>query len=123
MIEPRRVLVCGSRTWTDRARVRNRLACLLPFLPDAEEPTIVHGDARGADKIAAEIALDLGLWVEAHPADWKAEPRKAGILRNLEMLDTKPDLVIAFQRGESRGTQDTIDEARKRGIHVEVHRA
>jgi hypothetical protein len=37
------------------------------------------------------------------------------------MLDTKPDLVLAFQRDGSRGTQHTIDEARKRGIPVEVH--
>lgn len=42
--------------------------------------------------------------------------------RNLAMLDEKPDLVIAFQINGSAGTQHTIDQARKRGIPVEVHR-
>jgi hypothetical protein len=39
------------------------------------------------------------------------------------MLDTGPDLVLAFQRNGSRGTQHTIDEARARGIPVEVFTA
>jgi hypothetical protein len=37
------------------------------------------------------------------------------------MLDLAPGLVIAFHADGSRGTQDTIDEARRRGIPVEVH--
>lgn len=36
------------------------------------------------------------------------------------MLGLEPDLVIAFSTG-SRGTQFTIDQARKRGIPVEIH--
>jgi hypothetical protein len=36
------------------------------------------------------------------------------------MLDDEPDRVLAFQRNGSRGTQHTIDEARRRGIPVEV---
>jgi hypothetical protein len=37
------------------------------------------------------------------------------------MLNTSPNLVIAFQRNRSRGTQHAITEARRRGIKVEVY--
>lgn len=116
-----RVLVCGSREWTDRTWIRLRLACLLPADPAAEEPTIVHGDARGADRIAGEIATDLGFWVETHPADWSRHGKAAGPIRNREMLDSGIHLVLAFVRGESRGTRDCIKAAQERGIPVEVH--
>jgi hypothetical protein len=38
------------------------------------------------------------------------------------MLDTKPDLVIAFHEDieSSKGTKDCIKEARRRGIAVDV---
>jgi hypothetical protein len=109
------VLVCGSRDWTDGEVIYRRLALVL-----AEGGTVVHGDARGADRIAAGCALGLGLGVDRFPADWRAHGKAAGYIRNLAMLDTQPDLVLAFQRNGSRGTQHTIDEARKRGIPVEV---
>ena len=54
------------------------------------------------------------------PADWDTYGKQAGFIRNIQMLDEKPDLVIAFQKNASRGTQHTINEARKRGIPVEV---
>jgi hypothetical protein len=119
-----KVLVCGSRDWTDPEPIRARLQRIIELWPwDLDEPTVIHGDARGADTLAAGIALDLGFWVEAFPADWQTHGRRAGYLRNLLMLDQAPDLVLAFQRNGSRGTQHTIDQARKRGIPVEVYTA
>lgn len=111
---PERVLITGSRSYTRAARIMARLAAL----PDGS--IVMHGAARGADTIAGRVAESLGHEVEEYPADWKRDGRKAGILRNLDMLDAHPDLVIAFWDGKSRGTQHTITEARKRGIPVEV---
>lgn len=51
---------------------------------------------------------------------WESFGQRAGYLRNLAMLQLEPDLVIAFTNG-SPGTQHTIDEARRRGIPVEIH--
>lgn len=82
----------------------------------------MHGTARGADRLAAGYADSLGLEVEHYPADWKRHGKRAGILRNLEMLDAEPSLVIAFWNGRSCGTKHTIDEARRRGIPVEIIR-
>jgi SLOG family YspA-like protein len=111
-----RVLVCGSRRWHDRDRIASRLA----DLPPSDDTMVVHGAAQGADRIAEQEAQKLGLFVEAHPADWEQHGKRAGILRNIEMLDSGIDHVIAFHDGRSTGTQHTIDEARRRGISVEV---
>lgn len=115
-----RVLVCGSRDWTNYDAVVSALT----DLPGEHGPiTVVHGDARGADHDADVAARYLGFAVERHPAKWRTHGKRAGFLRNIEMLDSGIDLVIAFQLNGSRGTQHTINEARKRGIPVEVHRA
>lgn len=114
---PVRVLVCGSRDWTALDPIRARLN-LVP-----EVATIVHGDCpSGADRLADVAARMLGHEVEPHPANWKLG-RKAGPIRNNEMLDSGIDLVLAFHLDGSRGTQHTIDGARRRGIPVEVHTA
>jgi hypothetical protein len=108
------VLVCGSRVWRDGPTIRARLKQL------PRGTTIIHGGCRGADICAGAVARSLGLAVKEYPADWKGLGRSAGVRRNLAMLDQKPDLVLAFQIHGSTGTQHTIDEARKRGIPVEV---
>jgi hypothetical protein len=81
------------------------------------------GGSRDADLMAASIAIGMRFGVDVFPANWKHYGKAAGYIRNLAMLDTGPDLVLAFQRNGSRGTQHTIDEARRRGIPVEVFTA
>jgi hypothetical protein len=110
-----RVLVCGSRDWGDGLAIYRRL-CDLPG-----GSVVVHGGARGADATAGKAADILGYDVEVFPADWDRYGKRAGFLRNVAMLETGPGLVLAFQSNNSRGTQHTINEARKRGIPVEVH--
>lgn len=109
-----KVLVCGSRTWSDADAVRERLLELPP------ESVVIHGGARGADVMAATTATALGLSEQAFLPDWRRLGKRAGIVRNLEMLDEAPDLVIAFWDGDSIGTKHTIDEAKRRGIPVEL---
>lgn len=57
-----RVIICGSRTWTDVDAIRALLKTLPP------DSVIVHGAAPGADTIAGREAHALGLEVEAHPS-------------------------------------------------------
>lgn len=109
-----KVLVCGSRDFSRPTWIAQRLV----KLPRGSE--VIHGDARGADRTAALFARSFGLKETAYPADWRGKGRRAGIIRNLEMLDQKPDLVIAFWDGRSTGTKHTMDEAQRRGIPLEV---
>ena len=105
------MLVCGSRGWSDRALIARVVRSYGPAV-------IVHGAAAGADRIAAGVAEQLGWPLKPHPADWQRHRRSAGPRRNLEMLDTRPVLVIAFTviAGGTTGTRHTLTNAYRRGI-------
>jgi hypothetical protein len=109
-----RVIVCGSREWSDRDRIADRLA----ELPG--NTTIVHGAARGADRIAHQEAEKAGLLVEPHPAEWDRFGKRAGIMRNRMMAELGANLCIAFWDGRSRGTLDMMETAAQHGINIEV---
>lgn len=86
------------------------------------KPTmVIHGGARGADKLAGEVAKELGIEVVVFPANWELYGKRAGYVRNQLMLDAgKPSLVLAFPIGESRGTRMMIDIATRAGVKVIV---
>ncbi len=81
-----------------------------------------HGVARGVDQWCALDAADLGLVVEAWPADWKAHGRSAGPRRNVAMLrggvqgTAFANLLIAFPGGS--GTAHCCSVAR--GLWIPV---
>lgn len=83
--------------------------------------TLIHGDCRGADRIAGEVAHGLRPRVEVIPvpADWQAHGRSAGPKRNQFMIDEhQPNLVLAFHADlpRSRGTKDMLRRAWHAGI-------
>lgn len=112
------ILVCGSRSWDDKRAIRERLAEL--HEEHGSHLMVIHGNAKGADRIAMNQCVWLGIRSQAFPADWRRHGKAAGPIRNRQMLDESPSLVLAFSNG-SHGTQDTIDEARRRRIPVEVY--
>lgn len=115
-----RVLVCGSRDWTDREAVRSWMAKLQDYGYD----TIIEGEARGADTIAKEEAKLIGLNVIGIEADWARYGRAAGPIRNSQMLNMSPDLVLAFHSNmvESKGTKDTVVKAERMRIPVIIEK-
>jgi hypothetical protein len=110
-----RILVCGSRNWSDAVAIETAIAAR------SSSPTIIHGGATGADEIAHGLARMHGWPVEVYPADWQQHGKAAGPLRNQKMLDEgKPDVVLAFPVKDSRGTWDMIRRARAAGIPMEI---
>ena len=111
-----RLVVTGSRHWTDQGPIRGLLEGLLVDHPGL----VVHvGDARGVDTVVWEVCRGLGVPVTRYRADWAAHGRAAGPMRNRAMLDAaEPDLVVAFPLGVSRGTMECVRAARERGIEV-----
>jgi hypothetical protein len=112
------VLICGSRHYDDEATMRRVLSNELTLLdPNIEDDIrVIHGGATGADSLAAKVLARSIYSVHAFPADWKKHGKAAGPIRNRQMLDERPDLVLAF--GDGRGTRDTVAEATRRGIEV-----
>lgn len=113
----RKILICGSRDWTDVSAIQKRVAQLDPTQP----LIVIHGGAQGADTIAGKACHEEGIHTACVRALWSHFDKRAGHIRNQVMIDLQPDLVIAFTTG-SPGTAGTIELAERRGIEVEVHR-
>ena len=112
-----RIVCTGSRGWTDKATIDRRFRAL----PQSGGTHIIVGEARGADQLVALEALRRGFTLTVVEADWEQYGKRAGPKRNRAMLDMEPDLVLAFWRDKSPGTWDTIREAARRGLALEIH--
>lgn len=113
-----KILVTGSREWTDWARIYRVLSV------HPKGTILVHGHCpRGADRIADFIGQALGFEIHRHPADWNRYGRRAGPIRNREMLRLHPDIevVYAFPVPQSRGTKDMIQASRQAGKDVRIY--
>lgn len=114
-----RVLVCGDREWTDRELIYNELDQLHQAVGLT---SIVEGCARGADSIAEDWATQRRVTCHHFPADWKRLGKSAGPLRNRQMIQMKPHLVLAFHHdiANSKGTKDMIKVARAHDVRYQV---
>lgn len=137
-----RILVTGSRNWTDRDVIYRDLDALWDLA--SGRFILMHGWCpTGADAIADSWGqLRHGVLVERYAAKWsdpcrdecrpnhrrfRSDPAELGLTtycpaagnyRNQEMVDRRPDQVRAYQLNGSRGTQDCIDRSRAAGLPV-----
>lgn len=115
------VLVTGSRDHPDPSVVYSAL-------DDVDRvygiSTIVVGDCpSGADAYARSYSSYRGVALTVVEADWRTHGRKAGPIRNREMVDTyKPDVCLAFLwPGQAcRGTRQCARYARTRGVETRL---
>jgi hypothetical protein len=126
-----RLIVCGSRTFTDRAVVNT---VLNGFWWPAYNPVddvvtsnhdllVIQGGAVGADEFAKD-------WADSHDgvgsvtvhADWRKHGRRAGPLRNQRMIEMdRLNLVLAFVNKPLERSVGTFDMVRRaRGAEVPV---
>lgn len=114
-----RLLITGSRDWSDFASIDHELTEWWWGVGRDSEAVLVSGACpTGADAIGEWIWKDFGLSVERHPADWARYGKRAGFIRNKEMIDSRPDHVVAFILDASRGASHTVRLARAAGIPV-----
>jgi ABC-type sugar transport system substrate-binding protein len=112
-----RVIISGDRNWFCADLARRVIARLVARCGEVD---IVQGAADGVDRAFVEAAYDAGCGVCSFPADWDRYGKKAGPLRNQEMVDAGADFVIAVHRSLawSRGTRDLVIRALAAGIPV-----
>lgn len=114
-----RILITGSRDWTNWRIIHGAL-CDYLF---EEQVVLVSGACpTGADRMAEKWARGMGYEVETHPADWDQHGKKAGFIRNKEMVDLGADICLAFIKNNSKGATMTLNLAEKAGIRTKVWR-
>lgn len=135
-----KLLICGGRDYgrkwnyeeqrwrIDRGTVRRAFRLLQRICQTVQSSriTIVHGKAAGADSIAEgfvrycrrnKLFISQELTEIAYPADWKTHGKKAGPIRNQQMLTTEqPDVIIVFPGG--KGTEHMKTIGRLAGIPI-----
>jgi hypothetical protein len=118
-----RILVSGSRNGFDPEPFAAVLGTYVELgLTYEGEVVIIHGAAKGVDAMcdAWEDSYP-GVTIERYPANWAEHGRSAGPRRNQVMLDTDPDIVLAFKKNfnmklDNGGTEHMIKIAAKAGV-------
>jgi hypothetical protein len=111
----KRILVCGGRDFTDAERICRELDYVREHVGGIS--MLIHGNARGADKLAGCWAESHGIAVMVFPANWARHGKAAGPIRNSLMLaEGYPDLVVAFPGGA--GTANMVQQANEAGVPV-----
>jgi hypothetical protein len=106
-----RLLVCGGRNYTNESLLNDRLSEIHSHTPVT---LLIHGDARGADRLAGAWAGAMEIPMMIFPANWNLG-KQAGYIRNKQMLEEgKPDLVLAFPGG--RGTEMMMQLTLEAGV-------
>lgn len=113
-----RVLITGSRSWSDRDAIREALAAV--WHPAS---VLVTGGATGADTLCADCWTHWGGQVETHPPDWARHGRAAGPIRNQHMVNLGAHVCLAFIRDGSPGATHCATAAHRAGIPTHVHYA
>jgi hypothetical protein len=100
-----KVAVIGSRNFNNYSLVKETLTKL-------DITLLVSGGALGADSLGEQYAKLNNIPTKIFYPDWKKFGRKAGFLRNTDIIN-ESDMVVAFWDGTSKGTLDSIKKAEK----------
>lgn len=112
-----KLLICGSREFTSYPLV------LKTIREENLNPSeVISGAAKGADSLGILYAEQNGIPIKLFPAEWEKFNRRAGVVRNFQMVDyikQFPDsAVLAFWDGKSKGTKHCTDYAISQGVRT-----
>lgn len=112
-----RVIIAGGRDFDNYELLKQRMDFLLS--ETAEPIQVVCGQARGADQLGQLYAKERGYEIRYFPANWEYYGKRAGMLRN-EQMAQNADALVAFWDGESRGTKNMIENAKKYKLKIRI---
>jgi len=92
-----RILITGGRDFTDTEFIDSVLDKV--YYDYLEEIHLILGGASGVDTLAQCWATNKKVDHEVIYAEWKKYGKRAGYLRNMEMVHKNPDLAIIFPGG------------------------
>jgi predicted Rossmann fold nucleotide-binding protein DprA/Smf involved in DNA uptake len=100
--------ISGTRTYTDYVAFKKSLQ----YVNDITH--IVSGGANGTDTMAERYAKENGIPITIIRADWKTYGKRAGPLRNREIVG-RSEIILAYWDYKSSGTKSTIDISKELG--------
>ena len=109
-----KLAIIGSRGFSDYEMLKEEIK--YEFGDEPEE--IISGGAKGADTLGAIYAKEYNLKLTVFKPDWTIG-KHAGFIRNTQIIEAA-DVIIAFWDGESKGTLDSINKAKKLDKQVVV---
>lgn len=114
----KKIAIVGSRNFNNYEFFKDFINAYLDENPNVAVH-FVSGGAVGTDSMAEKYAQEERIPIEIFYPDWETFGRKAGRMRNQEIVDSADEL-IAFWDGISPGTKTSIAFAKKKGIPYKV---
>jgi len=109
-----KLIIAGSRSFTDYALLASVLG------PHRHQiSAVIHGGARGADRLGFRWAVRHHVRSRCFAADWERFGKSAGVRRNHQMAQAG-DMLVAFHVNNSPGTAHMIACMRQLGKPVVV---
>ncbi len=112
--------VVGSRDWKDFDFMKRTIDETVKEFPSID--TLISGGAKGVDQVAADYGRQIGLKVLEYLPDFSHGYSPGEYHKRNERIAKDSDLVLAFQVGQSRGTQSTINFCRKYKTEVRIYK-
>lgn len=106
--------IIGSRSFNDYKLLKDTLDKYLDSIY-----IIVSGGAKGADSLGEKWAIENNVKTLIIKPEWEKYGKSAGFIRNSEIVKNS-DIIIAFWDGLSRGTEDSINKAKKENKEVKI---
>lgn len=123
-----RLLVTGTRralTGDEKLHIRTVvLAAIRARSPNREAVTVVHGGCpTGVDSYVDTLIGQLPghVTTDVFTADWDTHGRRAGPIRNGQMVARGAYVCLGFPSPHSRGTWDCVKQAATAGIVCHIY--
>ncbi len=104
-----RLGIVGSRTFSDYWKLREKI---INTFDVNKISVVVSGGAIGTDTLAEKFAEEFNIPKLIYLPDWKHHGKKAGFLRNKDIVDSSDCLAI-FWDMKSKGTEHSMKLAIK----------
>ena len=111
-----RVIIAGGRDFSDFDILSQEINKLFT---NVNNPVIISGTARGADRLGERYAKLNKITLERYPADWDRYGKSAGYRRNEQMAKLS-DTALIFWDGKSKGTNHMIKLSRIYKLKVKI---
>lgn len=119
-----RVLVFGSRDWTDYSQVMRSMAVLLEDLKYSEEPTkrltVVHSGTPGAEDMVTEFICKVDKLLRQNKVYVKEELYRANPTNTYNIIEKGADSAIVFTTKTDKRTKYCIQMLKEFEIPTKI---